>query len=228
MVDLPGILEDVDRLEGCLDEAVRVRLARDVLLRCRVQARIYRMWLLSVRVQRPDAYDESLAIQEADDENDGNEDIEFRSFFTFQDMLIAQAMMHYWAAMLIVISCLVQCQKVVEAPLDASNDSNLFVNELVEEGIRTSHGASDGAKPVSVDELSELAEHMADCICKAIPYNVSDELSTTMLKSVCAPLWVARDYYSNQSGERCKGKLAWCVRQLEKISPRELGSAQVP
>lgn len=121
-------------------------------------------------------------------------------------------MIHYWAAMVIVLRYVMVCQGLIsggaESPQQYNRDERFGMD-----GIEVV-----GSEPIP-SELRAIAVRFADCICYSAEYCASKELGAIGPIILLFPLLVARGLYSS-GGQIFQEKEAFCVEALEEITNR--------
>jgi hypothetical protein len=212
MVDIPGLLEDIGSLfrHGVATE--RKRHAQDLLARTLTVKNNLNDWLSSFRLTHPYPYKWSLSDSHDPLHLSGNSR-GFPQQLQFINLLVAQAMIHYWAAMVIVLRCVMICQGILGNTFNVLQEDD-YHGELGLEDIESLR-----REPLPFDPKT-AALRFADCICYSAEYCVSDDKGAAGPIVLLFPLWIAKDFYSYEGDEMSKKKEAVCIEVFERIMSR--------
>jgi hypothetical protein len=212
MLDIPELLQDIDSLptyEGTTErqEHTQRLLSRAVMIMKKLDD-----WFCWFRVVHPYPYTWALSTN---DEWLGptRHGAFFPQRLEFVNLLVAQTMVHYWAAMVIILRSLVLCQDILarnhQAPQQYEHDK-----QLEGEDIEASAGES------MPSELRDRALWFADCICYSAEYCVSKDQGAAGPVVLLFPLWIAKDLYADEGDQLSHGKEAFCAGIFQEMTSR--------
>ena len=112
MLDIPELLKDISSLSTFFDATERWRYAKRVLFRAVIIEKKLDDWLSSFRLTHPYPYTWSLSTGH-DGPGPPRHSAYFPQCLQFVDLMVAQAMVHYWAGMVIVLRCIMVCQDIL-------------------------------------------------------------------------------------------------------------------
>ena len=212
MVDIPGLLEGIGSLfkHGAATE--RKSHVRRLLSKALPVRRNLNDWVSSFRLMHPYPYTWSLS-----DRHDPLHLSHYHSLspqrLQFINLLVAQAMIHYWAAMVIVLRCVMVCQDILASNLQASQEDDHYDNS----GDEDIAGLAGEPLP---SEPRTTALRFADCICYSAEYCISSDKGAAGPIVLLFPLWIAKDLYSQEEDKSSKRKEAFCVEVFKRIMNR--------
>jgi hypothetical protein len=212
MVDIPGLLEDIGSLfkhDAATERPLQVRrlLSKTMTIKQNLND-----WLSSFRLVHPYPYTWSLS-------DNGNPsyssrcNVVFRQQLQFTNLIVAQAMIHYWAAMVIVLRCVMACRDIL------ARDLQILREDDIQEQLGREDAVDIEGEPLP-DEPRATALRFADCICHSTEYCVSSDNGAAGPIVLLFPLWIAKDLYSHQGDELSERKEASCVEVFEGIRSR--------
>jgi hypothetical protein len=126
---------------------------------------------------------------------------------TFPNLMVAQALTHYWAAIIVVLRCITICHEKVscfssEAPIPIK--AWLFAH-------------------LNVDmDPQAIARQFADAICSSVLYCIAADKGTAGSIILLHPLPIAKDLYKNEADVLAKQKQAFCIDALKTLMARGL------
>ena len=211
MLDIPELLNDLACCYTCGDATERWTHAERALSRAFMIRGNLDNWLSSFRLMHPYPYTWSLSTSN-NLPGPSRHSAFFPQCLQFVSLMVAQSMVHYWAAMVIVLRCVMVCQDILARnPLasqrDDSNEQFGGKGNVVLEGSLMRSG------------LRDMALRFADCICYSAEYCASKEKGAPGPIILLFPLWVAKDLYANE-GEIHQGNEIFCVEVFEVIMKR--------
>jgi hypothetical protein len=212
MVDIPGLLEGIGNLSRYGVAAERMRQAQNLLAKTVMVKNRLNNWLSSFRLIYPYPYTWSLSDSHDPLHLSGNS-LGFPQQLHFINLLVAQAMIHYWAAMVVVLRCVMICQDILRNTFNVLQEDD-YHEELGLEDIGSLRRDSLPFDPKSA------ALRFADCICYSTEYCVSDDKGAAGPILLLFPLWIAKDFYCQEGDEMSKRKEAVCVKVFERIMSR--------
>ncbi|KAK2666318.1 Zn(2)-C6 fungal-type DNA-binding domain [Fusarium oxysporum f. sp. vasinfectum] len=213
MVDIPGLLQDVNVLSGRRRNALQQRaIAQDFFLRAVTIAENLRNWLAGFSSKYPVPYTWAVPDSETVFPCLANSDA-FPLRFQFPNLLAAQSLIHYWAAMVILMRCIMVCQRSSSA--DVAYSAQPFVYDY-RKLVYSPHLTGD----IALSEPSAVASHFADNICHSAAYSSDRDKGMAGPIMLLFPLWIAKDTYANDdSGHSCQ-KESYCVEVLRALAGR--------
>jgi hypothetical protein len=208
LLDIPGLLHDVNFLSTLKNDAVnRGDKAQDIFLKAETIAESLRTWLDGFMTQYPIPYTWSSRPSETICPGDA-----FPLRFDFPNLLAAQTWIHYWAAMIMLMRCIMVCQAVSDAGL---HSASAFIYNYR----RLAYSPNlDG--DVVISDPSAVALYLADNICHSAAYSNDNDKGMSGPIMLLFPLWIAKDTYANDdSGFSCLKEL-YCVEVLKALAGR--------
>ncbi|KAH7200631.1 hypothetical protein BKA60DRAFT_642031 [Fusarium oxysporum] len=203
MVDLPGLLHDVDGLHASGNsEADLVRAAGNIVSRGLQIAEYLRAWMVDLLAKHPLAY-RWRHVPEASI---------FPLQLHFQNLLMAQALIHFWAAMAMLARCFTVCQSIHMAILNATRGSFEDVSGLVDDMDELYLLCFPSDTPVPLGP-EELALYYSDKICCSAAYCTSLDKRIVGPIVLLFPLWIAKNTGFASRGIQFSGV-------LEKLSTK--------
>jgi hypothetical protein len=126
---------------------------------------------------------------------------------TFPNLMVARALTHYWAAMIVVLRCITICHEKLscfssEAPTPTK--AWLFAHLTVDMDPHT------------------IARQFADAICSSVEYCIAADKGTAGSIFLLHPLSIAKDLYANEADVLAKPKQAFCIGVLKTLMARGL------
>ncbi|RFN49760.1 hypothetical protein FIE12Z_5983 [Fusarium flagelliforme] len=203
MVDIPGLLHDVNVLSALGDDALRLgAIARDIFLRAVTIAETLRNWLAGFSSKYPVPYTWAVPGSETVSPCLANSDA-FPLRFQFPNLLAAQSLIHYWAAMVILMRCIMVCQS---SSADVAHSAQTFIYDY-----RTLVYSPHLAGGIALSEPSAVASHFADNICHSAAYGSDHDKGMAGPIMLLFPLWIAKDTYTNDDSGLSRQKESYCV-----------------
>ncbi|KIL84598.1 hypothetical protein FAVG1_12124 [Fusarium avenaceum] len=185
-LDIPGLLHDVNRLSTLGNSTMdREGMVQNIFLRAVTIAETLRTWLDGFMAQYPAPYTWSNTPSEIAYPIDA-----FPLRFDFQNLLTAQSWIHYWAAMILLMRCIM----VSYSPILAGD--------------------------VTISDASTVALHIADNICHSAAYSNDDDKGMSGPIMLLFPLWIAKDTYANDGSGPSRKKELYCVEVLKALASR--------
>lgn len=212
MVDIPGLLENIGSLFKHDAATERQLQVRRVLSKAVTIKRNLNDWLSNFRLVHPYPYTWSLS----DNDNllySSRCSVVFRQRLQFTNLLVAQAMIHYWAAMVIVLRCFMVCQDIL------ARDFNVLREDDSQDELGCEDAVDIWGEPLPGGPRA-TALRFADCICHSTEYCVSSDKGAAGPIVLLFPLWIAKDLYSYLGDELSERKEAFCVEVFEGIRSR--------
>lgn len=204
-LDIPGLLHDVNRLSTLGNNTMdREGMVQDIFLRAVTIAESLRTWLDGFMAQYSAPYTWSNTPSEMAYPVDA-----FPLRFDFQNLLTAQSWIHYWAAMILLMRCIMICQKI--SVLSAS----AFIYDY--QRLAYSPILADG---VAISDASAVALHLADNICHSAAYSNDDDKGMSGPIMLLFPLWIAKNTYANDGSWLSRKKELYCVEVLKTLASR--------
>lgn len=211
MLDIPELLKYMGNLSTYCDATERRRHAERVLFKAVTIEKNLDDWLSSFRLTHPYPYTWSLSTGH-DGPGRSRHSAYFPQCLQFVDLMAAQAMVHYWAAMVIVLRCIMICQDILASnPLVSQRyDPSEYID-----------GMEDGVlgEVLTRSGLRDMALRFADCICCSAEYCASKDKGAPGPIILLFPLWVAKDLYADE-GKLYQGKKSFCLEVFEGITKR--------
>ncbi|KAL5611178.1 hypothetical protein FOBRF1_007295 [Fusarium oxysporum] len=213
MVDIPGLLQDVNVLSGRRGNALQLRaIAQDFFLRAVTIAENLRNWLAGFSSKYPVPYTWAVPDSETVSPCLANSDA-FPLRFQFPNLLAAQSLIHYWAAMVILMRCMMVCQRSSSA--DVAHSAQPFVYDY-RKLVSSPHLTGD----IALSEPSAVASHFADNICHSAAYSSDHDKGMAGPIMLLFPLWIAKDTYANDDSGHSRQKESYCVEVLRALAGR--------
>ncbi|KAH7200642.1 hypothetical protein BKA60DRAFT_625724 [Fusarium oxysporum] len=212
MVDIPGLLQDVNVLSGRRGNAMLLRnIARQVFSRAVAIAENLRNWLAGFSSKYPVPYTWAVPDSETVSPCLNNSDV-FPLRFQFPNLLAAQSLIHYWAAMIILMRCIMVCQR---SSADVPHSAQPFVYDY-RKLVSSPHLTGD----IALSEPSAVASHFADNICHSAAYSSDRDKGMAGPIMLLFPLWIAKDTYANDDSGHSRQKESYCVEVLGALAGR--------
>ncbi|KAI8402249.1 hypothetical protein FOFC_17555 [Fusarium oxysporum] len=214
MVDIPGLLHDVNALSGRHGNAMPQRnMARQVFSRAVAIAENLRNWLAGFSSKYPVPYTWAVLDSETVPPCLANSDA-FPLCFQFPNLLAAQSLIHYWAAMVILMRCImVVCQRSSSAGVTHSAQTFVYDYQKL---VYSPHVTGD----IALSDPSTAASHFADNICHSAAYSSDHDKGMAGPIMLLFPLWIAKDTYANDDSGQSRQKESYCVEVLKALAGR--------
>ncbi|KAH7464072.1 hypothetical protein FOMA001_g17828 [Fusarium oxysporum f. sp. matthiolae] len=213
MVDIPALLHDVNVLSALRDDVLQLGgIAQDIFLRAVTIAENLRNWLAGFSSKYPLPY--SWAVPDSGTVSPclANSDA-FPLHFQFPNLLAAQSLIHYWAAMIILMRCIMVCQNSSSAGIPHSAQTFVYDYRKL---VYSPHLTGDIVLP----EPSAVASHFADNICHSAAYSSGHDKGMAGPIMLLFPLWIAKDTYANDDSGQSRQKESYCVEVLKALAGR--------
>jgi hypothetical protein len=208
LLDMPGLLHDVNLLSTLSNEAVdRGDKAQDIFLKAVTIAESLRTWLDGFMTQYPVPYTWNSTPSETICPGDA-----FPRRFDFPNLLAAQAWIHYWAAMIILMRCIMVCQANSNAGLHSASVSIYNYRRLA--------WSPNLDSDVAISDPSAAALYLADNVCHSAAYSNDDDKGMSGPIMLLFPLWIAKDTYTNDDSGLSRLKELYCVESLKALASR--------
>lgn len=205
LLDMPELLHDVNLLSTLGDNAVDTEcMIQDIFLRAVTITESLRTWLDGFMAQYPVSYTWSNTPSEAPYSIDA-----FPLRFDFRNLLPAQFWIHYWAAMILLMRCIMVCQKI----------SLLSASAFIYDYQRLAYSPIL-AGGVAVSDASAVALYLADNICHSAAYSNDDDKGMSGPIMLLFPLWIAKDTYANDGSALSRKKELYCSEVLKALASR--------
>jgi hypothetical protein len=168
-------------------------------------------WLSSFRLTHPYPYIWSLSTGH-DGTGRSRHGACFPQCLQFVNPMVAQAMVHYWAAMIIVLRCIMVCEDILASnPLVSQRYDPSEHIDGMEDGVLGEVMTRSGSK--------DMALRFAGCICCSAEYCTGKDKGTPGLIILLFPLWDAKDLYADE-GKLYQEKKSFCLEVFEEIMKR--------
>jgi hypothetical protein len=218
LLDLPELLEDIHSVIAYEVGAERQKHAQRLLSRTNKIKKSLDDWLCSFRLMHPYPYTWTLSTTHSPPDSArcgpfGPQRLQFTNLFT------AQAMIHYWAAMVIVLRSVMVCQGIVAGGAQFPQQHN-HDEQFGTDGIEVVGGEKVPSEPRA------MALRFADCIGYSTEYCTSLDQGTIGPIILLFPLSIAKDLYSSE-GQIFRYKEAFCVEVLEGIMIRGMHCSKI-
>ncbi|KAI7978688.1 hypothetical protein EIK77_010594 [Talaromyces pinophilus] len=130
----------------------------------------------------------------------------------FPNLMIAQALVHYWAAMIVVLRCIIICHEKLSFSSEAPRSTKAWLFSQL--GVEM--------------EPETIAEQFADAICSSVDYCSATDKGTVGAIILLHPLAISKDFYANSAAAdaSAKSKRDFCILVLNKFKARGLLFAQ--
>jgi hypothetical protein len=208
LLDIPGLLHDVNLLSTLGNNAVdRGVMAQDIFLRAVTIAESLRTWLDGFMAQYLVPYTWSSTPSEMGYSIDA-----FPLRFDFPNLLAAQTWIHYWAAMIMLMRCIMACQTNSNAGLPSTSEFIYNYRRLAY--------SPNLAADIAVSDASAVALNLADNICHSAAYSNDDDKGMSGPIMLLFPLWIAKDTYANDWSTLSRQKELYCVEVLKALDSR--------
>lgn len=219
MVDIPGLLHDVNVLSGRRGNAMLLGdIAQDIFLRAVTIAENLRNWLSCFTSKYPIPYTWTALALEAVPSCLANS-VAFPLRFQFPNLLAAQSLVHYWAAMVILMRCIMVCQSMSAGATHPAQRLVYDYRKLV----YSPHLNGD----IAVSQPSAVASHFADNICHSAAYSSYHDKGMAGPIMLLFPLWIAKDTYANDESGLSHRKESYCVEVLKELAGRGMQISDV-
>lgn len=126
----------------------------------------------------------------------------------FPNLMVAQALVHYWAAMIVVLRCIMICHEKLSFSSEAPRSTKAWLSSQL---------------GVEMDPET-IAEQFADAICSSVDYCSATDKGTVGAIILLHPLAIAKDFYANSAAAAApaKSKRDFCIFVLNKFKARGL------
>ncbi|KAG5656904.1 hypothetical protein KAF25_011073 [Fusarium avenaceum] len=205
LLDIPELLHDVNLLSTLGNNAVDTGcMVQDIFLRAVTITESLRTWLDGFMAQHPVSYTWSNTPSETPYSIDA-----FPLRFDFPNLLTAQFWIHYWAAMILLMRCIMVCQKI---SLHSGSTFTYDYQRLAYSPIL--------AGGVAISDASAVALHLADNICHSAAYSNDGDKGMSGPIMLLFPLWIAKDTFANDGSGLSRKKELYCVEALKALASR--------
>ncbi|PCG96127.1 Hypothetical protein PENO1_070030 [Penicillium occitanis (nom. inval.)] len=136
----------------------------------------------------------------------------------FPNLLVAQAMIHYWATLIILLKCVLFCAPIVgnvaaASPLLGSESGGYL-------GFPPANNANACRQEPTGSGLNIRLIQLADAIACSVRYCTSEKAGATGPLALLFPLWVAKDTYESGNDAACQQKTEYCLGVFRKLMER--------
>ncbi|EXL67563.1 hypothetical protein FOPG_16333 [Fusarium oxysporum f. sp. conglutinans race 2 54008] len=210
MVDLPGLLHDVDALGTSeSSQADLAGAAGNIMSRGWRIAEHLRVWIVDLLAKHPLAYHWRHSPEAP----------VFPLQLHFQNLLAAQALIHFWAAMAILVRCFIVCQSIHTATHPTMRGSFEDVSGLVDDmdELNLLGFPSDTSVPLAPEEL---ALYYSDKICCSVAYCTSLDKRMVGPIVLLFPLWIAKNTYADGQQVASRQKERFCAEVFRSFASR--------
>jgi hypothetical protein len=212
MIDIPALLHDLNVLSALPADMIGLGdISRDIFLRVVTIAENLRNWLAGFTSRYPIPYAWTASVSEAGSSCFSGSNM-FPFHFQFPNLLAAQSLLHYWAAIVILMRCIQICQSINASAIYPTQRFGYDAQELVY-SLHISGG-------IALSEPSVVALHLADNICQSVAYGSHHDNNMAGPTMLLFPLWLAKDTYANDESGLSFQKEAYCVEVFKKIAGR--------
>jgi hypothetical protein len=257
MVDIPGLLHDLDTIrQACFISKDDVR---DVLARSIETTAALAQWRADFQAENPSAFqwhhrvvvDRPRPHHARDSDHNVNDPdlVPHAGGLRFQNLLAAQAVTHFWAALVVLARCVAMCQ-ALSMGTDMDLVTEMEIGEEVREAcmqlwecaspslpggsasVSSSPSSSSSSSSSSVGAPWELACwevlpdpralgcRFADMICSAAGYFTARERGMSGPIILLFPLWIAKDMYANMHDGLARRKEGFCLKVFAGLAAR--------
>ncbi|GES61341.1 hypothetical protein TCE0_038f12525 [Aspergillus terreus] len=119
----------------------------------------------------------------------------------FPNLLVAQAMMHYWAAMIILLRCVLSCVRIVGSQVAASLFLKFQSGDCLGLPFPVAYGNIMGKEQQTACEPIDVLLQLADAIACSVQYCISPSKGAVGPLVMLWPLWVIKDLHANANAE---------------------------
>jgi hypothetical protein len=210
MVDLPGLLHDVDALDTSGNSQVDLAgVAGNIVSRGWRIAEHLRVWMVDLLAQHPLAYHWRHSPEAP----------VFPLQLHFQNLLAAQALIHFWTAMAILVKCFIVCQSIHTATYHTMRGSFEDVSGLVDDmdELNLLGFPSDTSVTLAPEEL---ALYYSDKICCSVAYCTSLDKRMVGPIVLLFPLWIAKNTYADGQQVASRQKERFCAEVFRSFASR--------
>jgi hypothetical protein len=215
MIEIPGFLHEFNHLSHSTGNMVEIgQKLRDITSRGMTVNNKLNKWFVNFLWQRgPTCYKKFIVPQPKDSV--------FPARYRFQNLFIAQNIIHFWASMVILARLFSLCQSLYQVTVPNSIGLRLDYSHLY------SHAASGILpRPILKDAGSEdseaIASHYADEICIAADYCIASDKGTSGPIIMLFPLWIAKDIYASKGDIISRQKEVFCTEIFKGLASRGL------
>ncbi|KAL5364223.1 hypothetical protein BJX96DRAFT_178783 [Aspergillus floccosus] len=237
MMLIPQLLKDMTDLTTETEQAVVHTRAMELFARGKATIRSLLSWLADLRLKYPNP---CVWLNESADSISGSNtmgnDITggtsgqplYLQRLGFPNLLVAQAMMHYWAAMIILLRCVLSSIRIVGSHVPASLLLQFQSGNYLGLLFPVAHGNVMGAEQETTCDPSHILSQLADAIACSVPYCLSAKKGAVGPLVVLWPLWVIKDLHENAD---CKDELSqrkheYCLRMFQGLVDRGVKFSQ--
>jgi hypothetical protein len=253
MVDIPGLLHDLDTLRQgvCISKDD----LQDILARSRATTAGLGTWLVEFLAENSSAY-HCVCVDRprprphprGDRAYDDVDLFPHAGAFRFQNLLAAQAVTHFWAALVVLARCVAACQALSRST--GSVDLEGEVEEEVREAcmllwecaapslplpgvLSSSSSPSSSSSSWSsagswqgywdeaiVTDPRVLGCCFADMVCSTAGYFTAPERGMSGPIILLFPLWIAKDMYANMHDDLARRKEGFCLEVFSGLAAR--------
>lgn len=213
MVDIPGLLHDLNNMRQA-DAGKRRELKKGIegiLMRGKTIGVELGTWLADFVMENISAWHCVIGPPRPSSST-------FPGTFRFQNLLAAQAMVHFWAGLVILARCYAMCQDMGTGITNLEKE----VHEACIELFKCSplHASSEGTPISMVWDPQALGLHFADMICSAAGYFISGDRGISGPMILLFPLWIAKDMYANVMDDLSRHKEVFCIHIFRTLASR--------
>ncbi|KAK4112880.1 hypothetical protein N656DRAFT_752982 [Canariomyces notabilis] len=207
MVDIPGLLHDLDTLrQGVF---ISKDDLQDILARSKATTAGLGAWLVEFLAENRSAY-HCVCVDRprprphprGDRAYDDVDLFPHAGAFRFQNLLAAQAVTHFWAALVVLARCVAACQALSRGSADMDLEREVDEEEAI------------------VTDPRVLGCCFADMICSTAGYFTARERGMSGPIILLFPLWIAKDMYANMHDDMARRKEAFCLEVFSGLAAR--------
>jgi hypothetical protein len=146
----------------------------------------------------------------------------------FPNLLVAQAMMHYWAAMIILLRCVLFSIRIVGSHVAAGLLLEFQRGDYLGPLSPAAQANIRGGEPPAAPEPNYILFQLADAIACSVQYCTSANKGAVGPLVVLWPLWVIKDLHANAPAADIlsQRKHEYCLRVFESLVERGVKFSQ--
>ncbi|KAJ5378346.1 uncharacterized protein N7496_005755 [Penicillium cataractarum] len=216
MMSIPQLLKDMKDLATETVHAVVHSRAQKISIHASAIMRAMFRWLADFRLKNhphPCVWFEPLRdIAESSDRPLYSEQLKF------PNLLVAQAMIHYWATMIILLKCVLFCAPIVgnvaaASPLLGREPSGYL-------GFSPANNANACRQEPTGSGLDIELIQFADAIACSVRYCTSEKAGAAGPLALLFPLWVAKDLHESGNDTASQQKSEYCLGVFRTLMER--------
>lgn len=228
---IPQLLKDMTDLGTETDQAVVHTRAMELFARGKAMIRSLISWLADFKLKYPtpcvwlgisaDSIGNSNTLGNDAAGSTRGQPLYWQQL-DFPNLLVAQAMMHYWAAMIILLRCVLPCVRIAGSHDTASVLLQFWTSDYLGLVFPIAHKHSMGAEQATRYEPSYIMVQLADAIACSVPYCISGKKGAVGALVVLWPLWVIKDLHENAdwNDRTSQRKHEYCLRVFQGLVDR--------